>query len=231
MKKGVLCVGVLCAAMGSAGWAAIPIDDYDNGLVNTQLSAVGDSGLITESVSGVLGGQRISYLAMTTNKGAGTGQLQINVGSSSNLNLNFQNAGGYAVETYEALENANLVSGGTNAFRVLFESSDSPGLVTIVAQTINGGVTNSSTGNITIPGVVITSPTWFDLQFSSMTGTADFSDIDFIQLTLAPSEASVSPDWTVGVFVADYVIPEPGLGLLLLPVLGGVLYLRRRLSK
>lgn len=232
MKMRVLCVPALCLAIGNVVSGEVVIDNFDSGLVNTTLTSVGNSGFIFEGgLSGVLGSQRVSYLSMITNFDTGeNANLKINVSSSSNLALNFQNSGGFALVDYDGLEDVDFTTGGTNAFRLLFTASDSVGIATVVAQTINDGVTNSSSGTMNIVAGIV-SPTWFDLPFSSMSGSADFADIDLIQLVLAPSLLSQSPDWTVTSFVADFVIPEPDLGLLLLPVLGGVLVLRRRLSK
>lgn len=233
MKMRVLCAGVLCVAMSCGAWGVdIMVDSFDVGAIETNLADVGtvtnadQTGL---SASDVLGGQRRSFLQQTT---AGATSLEINIGASSNLTFAATESGNGAFGlSYGFADdlNANLFQAGTNnSFRILFDNSDSTGVVQVIAWTSGGG---SSTGSVGIAsGLDAADPDrWDSLLFSSMTGSADFSNIDRLDFYFDPFSGSA--DWTIKEIIVGFTIPEPGLGLLLLPALGGILYLRRRLSK
>ncbi len=233
MKMRVLCAGALCLALAGGAWGVdIMVDSFDVGGVATNFTSVANSGNMDETgLSGtdVLGGQRRSYLEQLT--ASGTTALEINIGASSNLVYTSGDSGdglfrlsyGFSTDL-----NANLSQNGTNnSFRFLFDVADFAGTIQVIASTTAGG---SSTGTVNIAGG-LNAPDpdrWDYLFFSSMTGGADFSDIDRLDFQF---ETAQNSDWTIKEIIVGFTIPEPGLGLLLVPVLGGILYLRRRLSK
>lgn len=232
MKKGVACAIGFCAflAGGVPSAKAVIIDSFDDGLTSTSLTTVANSGVISESgLTSAIGGQRDAYLELTAVGSGGSGQMQINVASSSNFVFGSSSANGLVTLSYGGGGdmNLNLNVGSTNSFRMLFDVADFGGPVTVIASSTGIG---ASTGSVTIAGgLQSTDPdVWYTLFFSSMTGAADFSNIDALSFTFDPPEDG---DWVVKEIITDFIIPEPGLGLLLLPVLGGVLFLRRRLSK
>lgn len=232
MKMRVLCAVGICVLMlgGASSARALVVDSFDDGLTSTNLSAVANSGVISQSgLTSAVGGQRDAYLELTAVGAGGSGLMQINVASSSNFVFGSSSADGFVTLSYGGAGdmNLNLNAGTTNSFRMLFDVADFGGPVTVIASSTGIG---ASTGTVNVVGgLQSTDPdVWYTLFFSSMTGAADFSNIDALLFTFNPPEDG---DWVVKEIITDFIIPEPGLGLLLLPVLGGVLYLRRRLSK
>jgi hypothetical protein len=208
------------AALGSVRAADIIIDNFQFDSIVLSLDHTDIVGGSNVAVSGVIGGHRFATLSQTSGGDAThLSNLDINNGGSGFASYSSADgvSGSWSLQ-YGSTDdlNVNLTADGNWRFALEFLGADLAGTVTITVITTGVGVSS-----YTLP-VSPTFGTTLYADFSSFTGSANFSNVDTI---IYEFNTPTAADWRVEILS---VVPEPTTSALFAVAGMAVLFFRPR---
>ncbi len=215
-----LLIVLVVALLAGVANAAV-IDTFnDSGFL---IASTGPAAIDQDGVTGVVGGDRDSMVALTSGAGVVSGEMDNFNGTGTvdaySLASGPASTGKWTLTYGDDTElNADLTDLGVNdKIKMEFLSADFGATVKITMTSDISGTPDVGSASKVVPA----GPGTYTLNFADFTGSVDFSDVDLIVVEITGAVA--------GDYVVDFIetVPEPGTICLL--IAGGIpLLLKRR---